>query len=75
MQEALEHPYLAELHFDDDEPVAEPVSQFDFDFELYDLNKDDYKELIYDEIMLYQSDEKKAEYEQNKIDHPNGILF
>ena len=75
VQEALEHPYLADLHFDDDEPTSEPVSSFDFDFELYDLNREDYRELIYNEIMLYHKDEKLAEYEQNKIDHPDGILF
>lgn len=37
VEEALSHPYLAELHCPDDEPTTEPVSAFDFDFEIYDL--------------------------------------
>ena len=57
VDKALEHPYLANLHLEDDEPVAEPLSAFDFDFEIYDLQKDDFKDLIYDEIMLYHSKE------------------
>ena len=44
---------MAQLHFPDDEPTCEPVSAFDFDFEIYSLRKEDYKELIYEEIMLY----------------------
>jgi len=57
IDEALAHPYMAQLHFPDDEPVAEPVSPFDFDFEIYSLKKEDYKDLIYEEIMLYHSEE------------------
>jgi hypothetical protein len=36
---ALEHPYLAELHSIEDEPIREegPVSYFDFEFEKYSL--------------------------------------
>ncbi len=33
IKEALQHPYLKQLHFPDDEPETEPVSAFDFDFE------------------------------------------
>ena len=54
--EALAHPYLAQLHFPDDEPICDPMSAYDFDFEKFSLSKDDYKELIYEEIMLYHSD-------------------
>ena len=56
IDQALEHPYMARLHFADDEPIGEPVSEFDFDFELYSLKIGEYKELIYDEIALYHSD-------------------
>ena len=35
--EALDHPYLAALSCIDDEPTTEPVSEFDFEFEIYDL--------------------------------------
>lgn len=31
--QALNHPYLAMLHCDDDEPVTVPVSRYDFEFE------------------------------------------
>ena len=33
IEDALGHPYMKNLHFVDDEPVGEPVSRFDFDFE------------------------------------------
>lgn len=74
MEEALEHPYLAELHFEDDEPTTKPVSAFDFDFELYDLEKEDYKQLVYEEVMLYHDGDLYAEYEAEKAQNPNGIL-
>ena len=48
--DALKHPYLKQLHFPDDEPTTTPVSAFDFDFEKYSLGKDDFKDLIYEEI-------------------------
>ena len=38
--EALEHPFFAEFHDVDDEPVADPLIPYDFDFELYDLTSD-----------------------------------
>lgn len=58
VEEALKHPYLAALHCPEDEPTTEHVSAFDFDFEIYDLKKEEYKDLIFEEIMLYHSDEK-----------------
>ena len=57
VKEALEHPYLKALHFPDDEPTTQNVSAYDFDFEKYSLSKEDFKDLIYDEILLYHSDE------------------
>lgn len=72
--EALGHPYLKQLHFPDDEPTTEPVSAFDFDFEKYSLSKEDFKDLIYEEIMLYHSDEAALKYLQEKKDNPNGAL-
>jgi len=55
--QALEHPYLAQLHFPEDEPSTQPVSAFDFDFEKYSLSREDLKDLIFEEIKLYHSDE------------------
>jgi len=67
VEEALSHPYLSQLHFPEDEPVMdEPVSAYDFDFEKFTLSKEDFKDLIYEEIMLYHSDEAAFEYIKNK---------
>ena len=70
----MEHPYLGALHCPEDEPITEPVSAFDFDFEIYDLKCEDYKELLYEEVMLYQSDDNVRKYLENKERYPNGIL-
>lgn len=32
-EEALSHPYLESLHYPEDEPVRDPLSIFDFEFE------------------------------------------
>ena len=74
VEEALKHPYLAALHCEDDEPTTEPVSAFDFDYEIFDLKKEEYKDLIFEEIMLYHSDEQLKEYLANKRKYPNGML-
>ena len=47
---------MSQHHFPDDEPTAETVSAFDFDFEIYGLKKEDYKDLIFEEIMLYHDE-------------------
>lgn len=62
VEDALDHAYLAALHCPDDEPVTTAVSSYDFEFEIYDLKRDDYKDLLYEEVMLYQSEEKIQEY-------------
>lgn len=72
--EALGHPYLKQLHFPDDEPETEPVSAFDFDFEKYSLSKEDFKDLMFEEIMLYHSDEAAFQYIKTKKEHPEGSL-
>ena len=74
VNDALSHPYLKQLHFPDDEPTTEQVSAFDFDFEKFSLGKDDFKDLIYEEIMLYHSDEAAFEYIKNKRKYPDGNL-
>lgn len=38
--EALEHPFFEEFHDPEDEPEAERLHPYDFDFELYDLTAD-----------------------------------
>ena len=44
------------LHFSDDKPTNQPASAYNFDFKKYFLSKDDFKDLMYDEIMFYDSD-------------------
>lgn len=75
IDEALAHPYMSQLHFPDDEPTCEPVSAFDFDFEIYSLKKEDYKDLIYEEIMLYHDEDSVKQYLKNKSEYPEGVLF
>lgn len=74
IEKALEHPFLADLHYPPDEPTAKPVSPFDFDFEKYDLSIEQTKELIHDEIMLYHSSKAQKQYIANRKKHPEGIL-
>lgn len=74
IDEALEHPYMERLHFAEDEPTGEHVADFDFDFELYSLKIQEYKELIFEEIKLYHEEEAVKEYEENKVNFPIGIL-
>lgn len=51
VEQALSHPFLEKLHCETEEPVEkEPVAPFDFDFELYSLRTQEFKELIYEEI-------------------------
>lgn len=72
VEQALAHPYLKQLHFPDDEPTTEPVSAFDFDFEKYSLSKEDFKDLMYEEILLYHSDEAAMQYIEQKKKYPDG---
>ena len=66
VESALSHPYLATLHFPDDEPTANPVSLFDFEYERQLLTMRDLKDLMYEEILLYHFNSKRQEYEANK---------
>ncbi|KAL8292543.1 hypothetical protein RQP46_001155 [Phenoliferia psychrophenolica] len=57
VEEALAHPYLANYHDPDDEPVAPPLepSFFDFDLAKDSITREELKKLLYDEIMAFQS--------------------
>ena len=74
VNEALQHPYLKELHDEEDEFTTDVVSAFDFDFEIYDLNKHEYIDLLYEEVLLYHSDEVLKQYMGEKKQYPDGIL-
>ena len=65
-EEALMHGYLQDLHDPDDEPTAQPVTLFDFEYERKLLTVRDLKDLMYEEILLYHFSEKQAEYEAAK---------
>lgn len=55
VDEALEHPYLSAYHDPDDEPVVTPLSPSYFEFDLHKekLNKDQLKELLYEEVLAF----------------------
>ncbi|OMJ87558.1 hypothetical protein SteCoe_10737 [Stentor coeruleus] len=69
VDQALNHPYLSALHFPDDEPFCHPVSMFDFEFERLHLNMNDFKDLIYDEILLHHFTSTKQQYEKAKSEY------
>lgn len=75
IEEALAHPYMKNLHFEEDEPKGDVVSRFDFDFELYSLKTAEYKELIYEEIMLYHEESAVQRYLSLKDECPDGYLW
>lgn len=55
VEEVLANPYLAHLHEPSHEPTTEP---FHFDFEQHDLSKETYRELIYQESLLFHPEMK-----------------
>ena len=75
IDQALEHEFIGDLHYEPDEPTTSHVSAFDFDFEMYDLSTDDLKSLIYEEIMLYHSRKAQKKYLSNKKKYPKGMLY
>ncbi|KAK4699799.1 hypothetical protein P7C70_g6458, partial [Phenoliferia sp. Uapishka_3] len=57
VEEALAHPYLANYHDPDDEPVAPPLepSFFDFDLAKDSITREELKKLLFDEVMAFNS--------------------
>lgn len=53
IEAALDHPYLQDLHDPADEPTASPLSAAEFEFEHLELNKEQTKDAIYEEILLH----------------------
>jgi len=62
IEEALEHPYLQDLHFPDDEPTRELVPVEEFEFEKFNLSLEQLKDLVYEEILLYHFSDFRKEY-------------
>jgi serine/threonine protein kinase len=50
VEDALAHPYFSSLHDPSDEPTC---PAFNFDFENFDLSRDVYRELIWQEILNF----------------------
>jgi hypothetical protein len=50
------------------------MSGFDFDFEVYELTTEEYRQLIYEEVMLYHDEETLNRYIDEKKKFPDGIL-
>jgi mitogen-activated protein kinase 1/3 len=57
VEEALRHPYLEELHCEEDEPVCENFEPSDFFFEFVRTTKDDLRVLIHQEIVNHYKEE------------------
>jgi len=74
VEAALQHPYFEDLHCDDDEPSCEVLSAYDFDFERFELSKDQYRDLILKEVDLYHDDAVKRAYVEDKANFPDGWL-
>lgn len=62
VEEALRHPYLQELHYPDDEPSREPVPSMEFEFEKHDLSREQLKDILYEEVLLYHFEDFRQEY-------------
>ncbi len=73
IEEALQHPFLKELYCPEDEPTREPLNPIEFEFEHIDLNKEQLKDLIYEEILIYHFDEIKTDYKE-KLKNNKSIL-
>lgn len=65
-EEALAHPFLAEIHDVNEEPSCEPLDYFDFEFEQYRLDTKILHDLILDEILLYHNSNAVKYYRQCK---------
>lgn len=55
LEQALAHPYLASLHDPSDEPLMDQAmfSRLDFTFERQQLSPDAFRDLVYDEMLVY----------------------
>lgn len=73
VEEALQHPYLEELYCPEDEPTRDPINPIEFEFENVDLNKEQLKDMIYEEALLYHFNDFKDEY-LKKVNNNQSIL-
>ncbi|CAD8189223.1 unnamed protein product [Paramecium octaurelia] len=71
--EALAHPYFEDLHSPEDEPYRQPVSDKEFEFELYELTTEQLKDMVYEEILLYHFPDFRKEYERKIAENESVI--
>ncbi|CAD8176353.1 unnamed protein product [Paramecium octaurelia] len=62
--QALQHSYLQILHSEEDEPTSLPVNPLEFEFEKYELTKEQLKDMLYEEILLYHFSEFRNQHFQ-----------
>ena len=74
--EILKHPFLDIVYDPNDKDIieTEPVDLLDFEFECYSLNKNILKDLILDEIILFNSKLARLANKKIREQHPNGLL-
>ena len=75
VEQALDHPYISALHYSEDEPACHSISMFDFEFERVELNMNQLKNLIYEEILLHHFNDKKQAYELAKTHFETQLDF
>ena len=73
VEEALQHPFLKELYCPEDEPTRTPLNPLEFEFEHVNLNKEQIKDMIYEEILIYHFPDFKKEFEK-KLSSGEGIV-
>lgn len=74
VEEALKHPYLSDLHLPEDEPSRSPVPFYEFEFEMHsNLTRQQYKDLVYEEILLYHYPDFKKKY-LDKIQSNQSVM-
>ncbi|POY74837.1 hypothetical protein BMF94_2110 [Rhodotorula taiwanensis] len=55
VEEALEHPYMANYHDPTDEPVAPPLEPGFFDFDLEKPDREGLRKLLFEEVMAFRT--------------------
>ncbi|EAR83980.2 MAP kinase (macronuclear) [Tetrahymena thermophila SB210] len=74
VEEALKHPYLSDLHLPEDEPSRSEVPFYEFEFEMHsNLTRQQYKDLVYEEILLYHYPDFKKKY-LDKIQNNQSVM-
>ncbi len=69
--QALEHPYLAQLHCEDDEPTFDRIALPEFEFERRIVSQENIRDLIFHEVATHYEDESDAAIGGRKLAHPS----